>query len=134
MLDSDKVSLALAANYLGLAPEALDAMETAGWIKSISHAGRIPIYLGADLKRLKNAAPPETPAMKTQRLIREQHEDIQAQIASFYLEIDTLREKCTHPNAQKENKASTGNWDRSQDCYWRDCKCPDCGKLWREEQ
>lgn len=134
MLDTDKASLAVAAQYLGMAPEALAAMEGAGWIKSIDHVGRIPIYLGLDLKRLKNAAPPETPAMKTQRLIREKHEDIQAQIASFYLEIDTLREKCTHPNAKKEPKSDTGNWDRSQDSYWKECVCPDCGKRWNEDQ
>jgi hypothetical protein len=110
-------------------------MEVAGWIKSIGLAGsRIPIYLGADLKRLKSAAPPETPEMKVQRLIRERKEDILAQLASLQIELEGVRNKCTHPNAVKQNNASTGNWDRSQDSYWKDCKCPDCGKSWREDQ
>jgi hypothetical protein len=135
MLDTDKVSLGLAAQYIGLTTDALEAMERAGWIKPVEHAaGRIPIYLGADLKRIRSAAPPETPEMKAQRLIREQHENLQAQIASFYIEIDQLREKCAHPNVVKENRGSSGNYDRSADRYWKECKCPDCGKRWTEEQ
>jgi hypothetical protein len=135
MLDTDKVSLGLAAQYVGISTEALEVMERSGWIKAVTHApGRIPVYLGADLKRLRSAAPPETSEMKAQRRIRESHEELQAKIAVHYKEIDALREKCTHPNAKKENKADTGNYDRSQDSYWKECVCPDCGKRWMEEQ
>lgn len=45
-----------------------------------------------------------------------------------------LQEICQHPSATKVNKGDTGNWDRSQDSYWRECKCPDCGKQWNEDQ
>lgn len=45
-----------------------------------------------------------------------------------------LQALCQHPSATKVNKGDTGNWDRSQDSYWRECKCPDCGKQWNEDQ
>jgi hypothetical protein len=134
MLDTDKVSLDLAAQYVGITPAALEAMEVTGWIKAVSHAGRIPVYLGADLKRLKKAAPPETPEQKVQREIREKRESIQRSIDCATEDMLALREQCTHPNATKIPKSDTGNWDRSQDAYWNDCTCPDCGKHWSEDK
>lgn len=134
VLDKDKVSLGLAAEYVGISVQALEALEAAGWIKAVAHAGRIPVYLGQDLIRLKKAAPPETPEMKEQRRIRDKQSDLKAQIARLNADLDGLREQCTHPNVKKESNGSTGNYDRSQDHYWRDCTCPDCGKRWTEEQ
>jgi hypothetical protein len=134
MEDTDKVSRELAMQYVGVTHDALEAMERAGWIKPVSHAGSIPVYLGADLKRLRAAAPPETPEQKVQREIRENRENLQAHITSLSGEIDKLREKCTHPNVTKTPRSNTGNWDRSQDAYWYDFACPDCGKRWMEEQ
>lgn len=134
MLDEDKVSLDIAAQYVGLSPEALGSMESAGWIKRISQAGSIPVYRGADVKRLKKAAPEETPAQKFQKRIQEQRVDIQKRIQRAKDELVALQDRCTHPNALKENKASTGNWSQSDDSYWKECFCLDCGKLWREDQ
>ena len=45
-----------------------------------------------------------------------------------------LQEECQHQNAVKENKSDTGNWCKADDCYWTECKCPDCLKFWREDQ
>jgi hypothetical protein len=134
MLDTDKVSLVLAAEYVGLSPGALEAMEVTGWIKAISHAGRIPVYLGADIKRLKAAAPPETPEQKLQKRIRQSREEAQAKIMECTNDLLAIQGGCTHPNATKTAKSDTGNWDRSQDAYWNDCACPDCGKSWSEDQ
>jgi hypothetical protein len=135
MHDADKLSLGLAAQYLGITTVALEALEAAGWIKATTHAAsRIPIYLGVDLKRLKLAAPPETQDQKTQRRIRESREEVQAQIMHYTNELIAIQDRCTHPGAMKENKANTGNYDRSQDTYWKDCVCPDCGKRWMEDQ
>jgi hypothetical protein len=134
MLDTDKVSLELAAQYVGLSTQALEQLSVMGWLTPVAHAGQIPVYLGADLKRLKKAAPPETPGQKLQREIREKRENIQRNMDMANANLLALREQCTHPNAKKENKSSTGNWDRSQDAYWKECVCPDCGKRWTEEQ
>jgi hypothetical protein len=45
-----------------------------------------------------------------------------------------LRDICPHPDASKKYCGSTGNWDRSDDCYWIEWKCPDCGKKWMTDQ
>ncbi len=134
MLDTDKVSLELAAQYVGITAAALEAMEVTGWIKAVAHAGRIPVYLGADLKRLKKAAPPETPEQKVQRGIREKRENIQRILELANKDLMELRDQCAHPSVTKTPKSNTGNWDRSQDAYWNDFACPDCGKHWSEDQ
>jgi hypothetical protein len=134
MLDTDKVSLVLAAEYVGMTTDALEVMEITGWIKAVSRAGRIPVYLGADLKRLKKAAPPETLEQKVQRAIREKRASIQGIIDISNKDLLELQAQCTHPSATKTPKSNTGNWDRSQDAYWYDFSCPDCGKRWSEDQ
>lgn len=135
MLDTDKVSLELAAQYVGLSTQALEQLSVVGWLQPVAHAaGRIPIYLGADLKRLKKAAPPEMPEQKVQREIRENRESIQRHIDKANADMLELREQCMHPNVKKENKANTGDYDPSANHYWRDCACPDCGRRWMEDQ
>ncbi len=136
MLDTDKLSLGLAAQYVGITTGALEALELAGWIKPVAYspAGRIPIYLGVDLKRLKLSAPKETQEQRVQGEIRERREELQAVIRTYSDRLQELKNLCSHPSATKENKSSTGNYDPSQDAYWRECVCPDCGKLWTEDQ
>lgn len=134
MLDTDKVSLVLAAQYVGVTPAALEAMEVAGWIKAVDRVARIPIYLGVDLNRLCKAKPEETREQKMQREIREKREAIQLRIDVAADDMNALREHCAHPNAVRIPKSDTGNWDRGQDSYWKECKCHDCGKNWTEDQ
>ncbi len=61
-----------------------------------------------------------------------------ATINKHQLKWDTtekeLQQLCTHPNASKKHCGSTGNYDRSADCYWIEFRCPDCGKFWMEDQ
>lgn len=45
-----------------------------------------------------------------------------------------LQLECEHPFASRTAKADTGNWCKQDDQYWYDCKCPDCGKVWQEDQ
>lgn len=45
-----------------------------------------------------------------------------------------LRSLCSHPNVSKKYCGDTGNWDRSQDSYWIEYKCPDCNKFWTVDQ
>jgi hypothetical protein len=48
--------------------------------------------------------------------------------------IKSLQDKCKHPNVSKTYKSDTGNYDKSQDSYWIEFKCPDCEKYWCQDQ
>jgi hypothetical protein len=45
-----------------------------------------------------------------------------------------LQESCPHAKVAKVAKADTGNWDRGQDSYWYEFRCPECAKFWTEPQ
>ena len=45
-----------------------------------------------------------------------------------------LQQECQHLNRISKREGSTGNWDRSEDCYWINHYCPDCDKRWIEDQ
>ena len=61
-----------------------------------------------------------------------------ATITKNQLKWDTeekiLQNLCPHPNASKKHCGDTGNWDRSEDSYWIEYKCPDCKKFWTVDQ
>lgn len=59
-------------------------------------------------------------------------DSIRARIAANYKELEDLQNVCAHPDVIIVHKSDTGNYDRSQDCYWTEHTCPDCGKFWRE--
>jgi hypothetical protein len=48
--------------------------------------------------------------------------------------LERVQSQCKHPYASKVARSDTGNWDKSDDSYWYDCVCPDCGKKWQEDQ
>lgn len=68
-----------------------------------------------------------------QRLIQEAYCKLKDEALRVQSELNELREGCTHPDAAKEHKSNTGNYDPSSDGYWTEFKCPDCGKQWSEE-
>jgi hypothetical protein len=72
--------------------------------------------------------------MPTQKQIRAVAIQLTQTINSAVAKRLALQEACPHPDATKEPKANTGNYDPSSDCYWYDCHCPDCGKFWTEDQ
>lgn len=49
-------------------------------------------------------------------------------------ELYELQMLCTHPDLTKKYGGNTGNYDPSQDSYWIDWHCPDCGKRWTTDQ
>lgn len=53
---------------------------------------------------------------------------LQKKIGELYLKIAEEREKCEHKNLTIKYGADTGNWCRSDDTYWLDVKCDDCGQ------
>lgn len=56
------------------------------------------------------------------------------QLSKIQNEIYALQDECTHPNIDKQYKGSTGNWSKSDDSFWIEFKCLDCGKRWTENQ
>lgn len=58
--------------------------------------------------------------------------DIYENIASLQNKLKLIQTNCPHPNKQTENKADTGNYDPSDNCYWKEHFCPDCDKKWVE--
>lgn len=135
-LDTDKLSLDISAEYLGIPPETLRSLVACEWIAPVSLApGKIPIFLVRDLRALRDRIKAAAPKIDPERdRIRKMHTGIRAVIANATAKLKDLQNECKHPMAEKINRGDTGNYDRSQDRYWRDCNCPDCGKLWTEDQ
>lgn len=48
--------------------------------------------------------------------------------------IRELQDQCPHPDAIRQYRADTGNYDPAWDQYWIDFTCPDCQKHWTEPQ
>ena len=59
---------------------------------------------------------------------------LKKQLDAAQHKIDALRARCPHTEAKKVPKASTGNYDPSDDRYWYNCSCPWCGQYWTEDQ
>lgn len=59
---------------------------------------------------------------------------IRKEQAELNIRLQYLQYHCKHPDVKKVNKSDTGNWSKADDVYWTECKCPDCGKYWTEDQ
>lgn len=70
----------------------------------------------------------------TQSAIRGLMTLYQAELERVSKSILALQQQCTHPVVTRIPKSDTGNYDRSQDRYWYDCRCVDCDKRWLEDQ
>lgn len=55
-------------------------------------------------------------------------------IRTFSQALTELQDNCDHLRQDREAKSDTGNFDRSLDRYWWRCHCPDCGRVWDEDQ
>lgn len=56
------------------------------------------------------------------------------QIDELWQQREVLRTRCRHLHAVAKYGANTGNYDPTQDCYWIDFHCHDCGRHWTEDQ
>jgi hypothetical protein len=68
-----------------------------------------------------------------QRDIARKRNELEEEIKKVNTQIEILRAECTHPNVIVKHGGNTGNYDPSQDCYWTDYHCPDCGFRWSVE-
>ena len=60
--------------------------------------------------------------------------EIKIKINSLWKEVDEIQKNCKHLIVKTVLKADTGNYDRSQDRYWKEITCFACEKQWTEEQ
>jgi phosphoenolpyruvate carboxylase len=67
-------------------------------------------------------------------VIKEMREHYQKQIRHAQQALITLAETCPHDRATKTARADTGNYSRSDDRYWWQHVCPDCGRAWETPQ
>lgn len=72
--------------------------------------------------------------MHDQKAIRSRKKRIDLNMGVWAMRLADLQALCRHPNAEKIARSNTGNYDPSADAYWYDCRCPDCGKFWMEDQ
>ena len=66
--------------------------------------------------------------------IKERHLLIQEKMRGCLDELKELQSACPHEHVKKNYRSNTGNYDPSQDEYWVQCHCLDCGKVWNEDQ
>lgn len=68
--------------------------------------------------------------------IRSTLESYRSQIAAFNGLIESLQHGCEHPKEAliTVNKSNAGNYDPSNDCYWKEMHCLICDKKWSEDQ
>lgn len=55
---------------------------------------------------------------------------LRQRIAETQRELSILQDKCPHTNVIVTHHGDTGNYDPTQDCYWKQYTCPDCLKSW----
>lgn len=71
---------------------------------------------------------------KEQNKIKRERSKIEGKITELNLKLIELQGSCKHPRVLKTYKGDTGNWSKSDDCYWIEFRCPDCGEQWTENQ
>lgn len=55
---------------------------------------------------------------------------INTEIKKLQLQKLNIQKNCKHLNHTEKHGGDTGNYDPSQDCYWTNFECLDCGKMW----
>jgi hypothetical protein len=69
-----------------------------------------------------------------QKTIKERYDQLIKRLNRVQNELLELKEECHHPNVIKKHGSNTGHLCRTDDEYWTDYKCPDCGKFWSTPQ
>ena len=66
--------------------------------------------------------------------VKQKRDIIESLQTELSQQITDLRKKCSHQNLTYKYGGSSGNWDKSDDCYWIDWNCEDCGHSWNTSQ
>jgi hypothetical protein len=66
--------------------------------------------------------------------IQRKRAQIERRLTTAQNDLAILRTQCPHADVSRIPNSNTGNWSPSDDRYWNDCVCLDCGKRWAEDQ
>jgi len=66
--------------------------------------------------------------------IKEERESLESLSVAIRKRLKVLQARCDHMEATVHYKSDTGNCCKSDDRYWKEYHCPECGKRWEEEQ
>lgn len=71
----------------------------------------------------------ESPKIEKVQEIKQMIGECHKKISDVQLEIKRIQdEECLHFNIIEVYKSDTGNWSVSDDSYWKEVWCEDCGK------
>ena len=66
--------------------------------------------------------------------IKRRFDTIEKHQKHWHEELVNLQDNCPHTDVVKTGHSDTGNWSKSDDSYWYEFRCPDCGRFWTEDQ
>jgi hypothetical protein len=69
-----------------------------------------------------------------QEEIRKRHQTITSFLNKWYDELEALQLLCTHPDINVRYESNSGNYDPGANSSWSIHKCPDCYKIWTEDE
>jgi hypothetical protein len=73
--------------------------------------------------------------VKTPKQIAQKRRRLEASISKASQALSELQKECNHSgDLTYKFNGSSGNYDRSQDSYWIEWKCNDCGERWNTTQ
>jgi hypothetical protein len=67
-------------------------------------------------------------------LLLDHRKALDKNIEDLQKQLGTHASTCEHPVLTGKYGANTGNWSSTDDSYWVDFFCPNCGKRWTEDQ
>jgi transposase-like protein len=70
----------------------------------------------------------------TSAIFKAKRKQLTLKYLEYCVELDQLEKECPHQDLTYKYGGSSGNWDKSDDKYWIDWKCHDCGKSWTTSQ
>ena len=68
------------------------------------------------------------------RSINKRMMKLKKKISDLNDQVLKLQAECPHARVKETNRADTGNYSYSDDRYWIEFRCHDCGKWWSEDQ
>ena len=67
--------------------------------------------------------------------IREKREALELIIENAYNALKALRDQCNHSGELSyQYQSSSDGWSKSDDAYWMDWHCHECGNRWTTSQ
>lgn len=70
----------------------------------------------------------------TSAIFKSKKQELDNKQVKLFKELKILQDTCPHQDLTYKYEGSSGNWDKSDNIYWINWKCHDCGKAWSTSQ